>query len=99
MTRTSPRKMIRETIDVTHEVDRYPLSDVISLLTGAFERYGDTAYLFIDGEDGYGIAYITFEREETEEEAECRLQSTRAQDVYERNTYERLKKKFEGQPS
>jgi len=74
------------------------LDSAITALQAAREKHGGEARLCIDREyeygDEYTRVYVEYRTPETNEEYKKRIEADAARDQWERDNYERLKKKF-----
>lgn len=89
------KKMVMEIIDVN--LDYYKLSEAIVILNDLKEEHGDVE-LHVEANEEYGSpkldCYILAPREETDREYESRMKRENLWEEYQREQYEKLKKKF-----
>jgi hypothetical protein len=89
------KKMVLREQDVSFQYST--LSELKSYIEELIEEYGpDATYGNREGYDGCIDEYIAYYRLENDEEYNRRITRERRQEENERQQYERLRKKFEG---
>ena len=97
---TTKVNMVHQEEDIRYIIDGVKLKDLAKYFEEQSSKFPEHAYVDIGTEDYYGdtSAYvrIIYRRPETKKEEEDRLSRERLWADQERNQYEKLKAKFEG---